>query len=165
MYSHREYSSFAGLCQKMSEMTYDTKIVKRQVMRDASVGVCKKKKNNNKIARYLGSKQDACSASGGHHRKRARCKLLWTMIGQGVRRRDAQRQAVYLKIGDYPLKHWSVTQATMSLSPAKAEAQTITKRETHNLELWTDSLSARAISQRLGPDRRAKHLEVQTMRV
>ena len=31
------------------------------------------------------------------------------------------------------------------------------------IELWTDSSSAKAIMQRLGPGRRAKHLEVQTM--
>ncbi len=31
------------------------------------------------------------------------------------------------------------------------------------IELWTDSSSAKAILQRLGPGRRAKHLEVQTM--
>ena len=31
------------------------------------------------------------------------------------------------------------------------------------IELWTDSSNAKAIIQRLGPGRRAKHLEVQTM--
>ena len=31
------------------------------------------------------------------------------------------------------------------------------------IEVWTDSSSAKAIIQRLGPGRRAKHLEVQTM--
>ena len=35
--------------------------------------------------------------------------------------------------------------------------------ETRNVELWTSSSSARAISQRLGPQRRANYLEVQTM--
>ena len=35
--------------------------------------------------------------------------------------------------------------------------------EPSNLELWTDSSSARAISQRLGPGRRATQLEVQTV--
>ena len=31
------------------------------------------------------------------------------------------------------------------------------------IEVWTDSSSAKAIMQRLGPGRRAKHLEVQTL--
>ena len=31
------------------------------------------------------------------------------------------------------------------------------------IEVWTDSSSAKAIMQRLGPARRAKHVEVQTM--
>ena len=34
---------------------------------------------------------------------------------------------------------------------------------TFKIEVWTDSSSAKAIIQRLGPGRRAKHLEVQTM--
>ena len=76
-------------------------------------------------------------------------------------------------------RHWSVTQATVSLSSAESEAKAITKgctealhvkhllehqtARTFNIELWTDSSSATAIIQRLGPGRRAKHLEVQTM--
>ena len=74
---------------------------------------------------------------------------------------------------------WSVTQATVSLSSAKSEAKAITKgciealyvkhvlehqtARRFKIELWTDSTSAKAIMQRLGPGRRAKHLEVQTM--
>ena len=66
-----------------------------------------------------------------------------------------------------------------SLNSGEAEARTITKGcvecihaknllegltgETHNLEVWTDSSSARAISQRLGPGRRAKQFGVWTM--
>ena len=34
---------------------------------------------------------------------------------------------------------------------------------TFKIEVWTDSSSAKAIIQRLGPGRRAKHLEVQAM--
>ena len=67
----------------------------------------------------------------------------------------------------------------MSLSSAESEAKAITKgciealyvkhllehqtARPFKIELWTDSSSAKAILQRLGPRRRAKHLGVQTM--
>ena len=77
----------------------------------------------------------------------------------------------------FTVRHWSVTQATVSLSSAESEAKAITKKGCtealyvkHLLEhqtarpfkneVWTDSSS---VLQRLGPRRRAKHLEVQTM--
>ena len=70
------------------------------------------------------------------------------------------------------------THATTSLSSTEADAKAIRTGcvegscaknlleeltgETHNLDFWTDSWSAGAISQRLEPRRRAKHLDVQT---
>ena len=67
----------------------------------------------------------------------------------------------------------------MSLSSAELEAKAITKgciealhvkhllehqtARPFKIEVWTDSSSAKAILQRLGPGRRAKHLEVETM--
>ena len=72
-----------------------------------------------------------------------------------------------------------MTQATVSLSSAESEAKAITKgciealnvehllehqtAGTFKIEVWTDNRSAKAIIQRLGPGRRAKHVEVQTM--
>ena len=79
----------------------------------------------------------------------------------------------------FTLRHWPVTQETVSQSSAESEAKAITKgciealyvkhllehqtARTFKIEVWTDSSSAKAIMQRLGPGRRAKHLEVQTM--
>ena len=85
-----------------------------------------------------------------------------------------------LAIGScFTVRHWSVTQATVSLPSAESEAKAITKgciealyvkhllehqtARPFKIELWTDSSSAKAIMQCLGPGRRAKHLEVQTM--
>ena len=74
----------------------------------------------------------------------------------------------------FTVRHWSVTQATVTI-PTKSitkgciealyvkhllEHQTA---RTFKIEVWTDSSSAKAIIQRLGPGRRVKHLEVQTM--
>ena len=79
----------------------------------------------------------------------------------------------------FTVRHWSVTQAIVSLSSAESEAQAITKgcvealyvrhllehqtARPLKIEAWTDSSSAKAIMQRLGPGRRAKHLEVHTL--
>ena len=79
----------------------------------------------------------------------------------------------------YTVRHWSVTQASVSLSSAESEAKAITKgcvgalyvkhllehqtARTFKIEVWTDSSSAKAVIQRLGPGRRGKHLVVQTM--
>ena len=79
----------------------------------------------------------------------------------------------------FTLRHWSATQATVSLSSAESEAKAITKgciealyvkhllehqtARTFKIAVWTDSSSAKAIMQRLGPRRRAKHLEAQTL--
>ena len=79
----------------------------------------------------------------------------------------------------FTVRHWSVTQATVSPSSAESEAKAITEgciealyvkhllehltARPFKIEVRTDSSSAKAIMQRLGPGRRAKHLEVKTM--
>ena len=79
----------------------------------------------------------------------------------------------------FTVRHWSVTQATVSLSSAESEAKAITKgciealyvkhllehqsARPFKVEVWTDGSSAKVMMQRLGPGRIAKHLEVQTM--
>ena len=78
----------------------------------------------------------------------------------------------------FTVRRWSVTQATVSISSAESEAKAITKgciealyvkhllehqtARPFKIEVWSDSSSAKAIMQRLGPGRRARHLEVQT---
>ena len=69
-----------------------------------------------------------------------------------------------------------MTQATVSLSSADSEAKATTKgciealqvnifwiARLFKIEVWTDSNSAKAIMQRPGPGRRAKHLEMQSL--
>ena len=84
-----------------------------------------------------------------------------------------------LKIGEYPTKHCSVTQATISLNSAEAGAKAIAQGcvegvyaknllegptcEVSQLEIRTDCSSPRAMSQGLVTRRRAKHLVVQTI--
>ena len=96
------------------------------------------------------------------------------------RPKDSSTSGGVLAIGPcFTFRHWSVTQATISLSSAESEAKAITKgciealcvkhllehqtARPFKIEVWTDSSSAKVIMQRLGPGHRAKHLEVQTM--
>ena len=67
----------------------------------------------------------------------------------------------------FTVRHWSVTQATVSLSSAESEAKAMRKgciealyakhllehpaSKPFKIEVWTDSSSAKAIVQRLGP--------------
>ena len=102
--------------------------------------------------------------------------------GLKIQRQGAPRQEQYwqLAIGPcFTVRHWSVTQATVSRSSAESEAKAIAKgcieafhvkhllehqtARPFKIEVWTDNSSAKAIMQRHGQGRRAKHLEVQTM--
>ena len=82
-------------------------------------------------------------------------------------------------VGNRSVLHSStLEQATLSISSAESEAKAITKgciealyvkhllelqtARPFKIEVWSDSSSAKAIMQRLGPGRRARHLEVQT---
>ena len=53
----------------------------------------------------------------------------------------------------FTLRHWSVTRTTVVIT------------RTFKIAIGTDSSSAKAIMQRLEPGRRAKHLEIHTLRV
>ena len=79
----------------------------------------------------------------------------------------------------FTVRHWSVTQATVSLSSAESEAKAITKSfiealyvkhllehqtaRQFTIKVWTDSSIAKGIMQRPGPGRRATHLKRQTL--
>ena len=91
---------------------------------------------------------------------------------------------IWWSVGNRSVLHSSTLvrdTATVSLSSAESEAKEITKgciealyvkhllehqtARPFKIEVWTNSSSAKAIMQRLGPGRRAKHLEVKTMLV
>ena len=146
-------------------------------MREAAGPTTASKTKLKRIARYLKGRQ--------------RCVLNFPWVGKlddvihvtvdadwaGNPKTRCSTSGGVLAIGPcFTLHHWSVTQATVSLSSAESEAKAITKgciealyvkhlleHQTFKIEVWTDSSSAKAIIQRLGPRRRAKHLEVQTM--
>ena len=152
----------------------------KEIMREAAGPITASKTKLKRIARYLKGRQ--------------RCVLNFPWVAKlgdvihvtvdadwaGDPKTRCSTSGGVLAIGPcFTVRHWSVTQATVSLSSAESEAKAITKgciealyvkhllehqtARTFKIELWTDSSSAKAIMQRLGPGRRAKHLEVQTM--
>ena len=172
---HREFRSGAGICQYMT-ITFSTK----EIMREAAGPTTAVKTKLKRIARFLKGRQ--------------RCVLNLPWVGKlddvihvtvdadwaGDPKTRCSTSGGGLAIGPcYTVRHWSVTQATVSLFLAESEAKALTtgciealyvknllEHQTarpFKIELWTDSSSAKAIMQRLGPGSRAKHLEVQTM--
>ena len=174
---HREFRSGAGICQSMTEQRFDIAFSAKEFMRMAAGPTTASKTKLKRIARHL---------KGGQRRV-----LNFPWVGKlddvihvtmdadwaGDPKTKCSTSGGVLAIGPcFTVRHWSVTQATVSLSSAESEAKAITKgcieavcvkhlleRQTARpikIVVWTDSSSAKAIMQRLGPGRRAKHLEV-----
>ena len=172
---HREFRSGALFCQYMTEQRFDIAFSTKENMREAAGPTTASKKQLKRIARYL----------TGHQR----CVLNFPWVGKlddvihvtvdqdwaGDPKTRCSTSGGVLAIGPcFTVRHWSVTQGTVSLSSAESEAQAITKgcieslyvkhlledqtARPFKIEVWTGSSSARAIMQRLGPGRRAKHL-------
>ena len=165
---------------ELIEQRFDIAFSTKEIMREAAGPTTASKTKLKRIARYLKGRQ--------------RCVLNFPWVGKlddvihvtvdadwaGNPKTRCSTSGGALAIGPcFTVRHWSVTQATVSLSSAESEAKAITKgciealyvkhllehqtARTFKIEVWTDSSSAKAIIQRLGPGRRAKQLEVQTM--
>ena len=146
-------------------------------MREAAGPTTASKAMLKRIARFLKGRQRCVlnfpwvGKAGRRHPCDCGCRL-------GLRPKDKVLH-VWWSVGNrsalHSVRHWSVTQGTVSLFSAESEAKAITKgciealhvehqtARPFKIEVWTDSSSAKAIMQRHGPGRRAKHLEVQTM--
>ena len=166
----------------MTEQRFDISFSTKEIMGEAAGPTTASKTQLKRIARYLKGRQ--------------RCVLNFPWVAKledvihvtvdadwaGDPKTRCSTSGGVLAIGPcFTVRHWSVTQATVSLSSAESEAKAITKgsiealcvkhllehqtERTFKIEVWTDSSRAKAIVQRLGPGRRATHLEVQTMRV
>ena len=171
---HREFRSGAGICQNMTEERFDIAFSTKEIMREAAGPTTASRTNLKRIARYLKGRQRCVlefplgEKAGRRHPCDRGCRLGWRpgMLATGP---------------CFTVRHWSVPKATVSLSSAESEAKAITKgciealyvkhvlehqtARPFKIEVWMDSSSAKAIMQRLGPARRAKHLELQTMQV
>ena len=161
-----------GICQYMTERRFDIAFSTMEIMREAAGPTTASKTKWKRIARYLKGRQRCVLNSPWVDVIHVTVDADWA--GDPMTR--CSTSGGVLAIGPcFTVRHWSVAQATVSLSSAESEARAITKgciealyvkhqtARPFKIEVWTDSSSAKAIMQRLGPGRRAKHLEVQTM--
>ena len=112
---HREFRPGAGICQYMTEQRFDIAFSTKEIMKEAAGPTTASKTELKRIARYLKGRQRCVFTLGrqvGRHRPcDGGCRLGWRPNG-GV-----------LAIGPcFTVRHWSVTQATVSLSSAESEA-------------------------------------------
>ena len=164
---HREFRSGAGICRCMTEQRFD---------------IAFSAKNQERGSRTDHSLKDEIEENRALPQRTSAMCVEFPLGGKAGRhpKTRCSTSGGVLAIGPcFTFRHWSVTQATVSLSSAESEAKAITKgcneamcvkhllehqtARPFKIEVWTDSSSARAVMQRLGPGRRAKHLEVQTM--
>ena len=177
---HREFRSGAGICQYMTEQRFDIAFSTKEIMREAAGPTTASKTKLKRIPRYLEGRQ-RCVLNFPWVRKLD--DVIHVTVAADWAGDPKTRCSTFggvLAIGPcFTVRHWSVTQTTVSLSSAESEAKEITKgciealyvkhllehqtARPFKIELWTDCSSAKAIMQRLGPGRRAKHFEVQTM--
>ena len=173
---HREFRS----CQYMTEQRFDIAFSTKEIMRKAAGPTTASMTKLKRIARYLKGRQRYVLNFPWVRKLDDIIHVTVDADWAGNPKTRCSTSGGVLAIGPcFTSRHWSVTQATVSLSSAESEAKAITKdcmealyvkhllehqtARTFKIELWTDSSSAKAIIQRLGPGRRAKHLEVQTM--
>ena len=160
---HREFRSGAGICQYVTEQRFDIAFSTKKITREAAGPTTASKTKLKRIARYLEG--------------RRRCVLNFPCVGKLD---DVIHVTVDADWAGNPKTRCSTSGGVLAIGPCftvpESEAKAITKgciealyvkhllehqtARTFKIEVWTD---AKAIIQRLGPGRRAKHLEVQTM--
>ena len=177
---HREFRSGAGICQYMTEQRFDIAFSTKEIMREAAGPTTASKTRVKRIARYLKGRQQCVLNLPGVDQLEDVIHVTVDADSAGDPKTRCSTSGGVLTIGPcFTVRHWSVTQPTVSLSSAESEAKAITKGcveglymkyllEHHiarpfKIEVWTDSSSAKAIMRRLGSRRRAKHLEVPTL--
>ena len=125
---HREFRSGAGICQYMTEQRFDNSFSTKEIMREAAGPTTASKTKLKRIARYFKGRQ--------------RCVLNFPWVGKlddvihvtvdadwaGDPKGRCSTSGGVLAIGPcFTVRHWSVTQATVSLSSAESEAKAIPK--------------------------------------
>ena len=177
---HREIRSSAGICQYMTERRSDIAFSTKEIMREAAGPTTASKTMLKRIACYLRGRQRCVLNFPWVGKLDDIIHVTVDADWAGNPKTRCSTSGGVLALGScFTLRHLSVTQATVSLSSAESEARAITKgciealyvkhllvnqtALTFKIELWTESSSAKAIIQRLGPGRKEKQLEVQTM--
>ena len=180
--SHRLYRSCTGIAQYMSEFRMDISYAVKELAKEASQPAEGSMRRLKRLGRYLRGRPQAVltipwsKSQSESHTVHVVVDSDWA--GDAKTRRSTSGGTAF--IDNCPLKHWSTTQATISLSSAEAELKSIVKGaiegiyirnvlsqqaapKKYELIVWTDSSSAKAIMQRLGTGRRAKHIDIQSL--
>ena len=163
---HREFRSGAGICQYMIEQRFDNAFSTKEVMREAAGPTTASKTKLKRIARYLKGRQRGVLNFHWVAKLEDVTHVTVDADWAGDPKTRCSTSGEVLTIGPcFTVRHWSVTQATVSLSSAESEAKAITKgcfealyvkhlpehqtARPFKIEVWTDSSSAKAIMQRL----------------
>ena len=177
---HREFRSGTGICQFVKEQRFDIAFSTKDIMREAAGPTTASKTKLKRIARCLKGRQRCVLNVPWVGKLDDVIHVTVDADWAGDPKTRCSTSGGVLAIGPcFTVRHWSVTRATVSLSSAESEAKAITKgciealyvkhllehqtARPFEIDVWTDSSSPKANMQRLGPGRRAKHLEVQTM--
>ena len=125
---HREFRFGAGICQNITEQRFDIAFSTKEIMREAAGPTTASKTKVKRIARYLEGRQ--------------RCVLNFPWVTKledvihvtvdadwaGDPKTTCSTSGAVLAIGPcFTVRHWSVTQATVSLSSTESEVKAITK--------------------------------------
>ena len=167
--------------QYMTEQRFDIAFSTKEIMREAAGPTTASKTKLKRIARYLKGRQRKVLNFPWVAKLEDVIHVTVDAAWAGDPKTRCLTSGGVLAIGPcFAVRHWSVTQAIchyrrLSQRPRRSRRgcfealyvrHLLEHRQTartFKIEVWTDSRSAKAITQRLGPGRRAKHLEVQTM--
>ena len=165
---HRELRSGAGICQYMTEQRFDIAFSTKEIMREAAGPTTVSRTKLKRTARHFKGRQRSVLNFPWVAKLEDVIHVTVDADWAGDPKTRCSTSGGVLAIGPcFTVRHWSVSQATVSLSSAESEAKAVTKgciealyvkhllehqtARTFKIEVWTDSSSAKAIIQRLGP--------------
>ena len=125
---HREFRSGAGICQYMTEQRFDVAFSTKEIMRDAAGPTTASKAKLKRITRYIKGRQ-RCVLN--FHWVTTLDDVIHVTVDAdwaGDPKTRCFTSGGVLAFGPcFTVRHWSVTQATVSLSSAESEAKAMTK--------------------------------------
>ena len=171
---HREYRGGAGLLQCMAEHRVDAAFATKELMRSAHSPSEKSWQQLKRVGRYLaGAKR--CVIDFEWQEPTAMVTIYVDSDWAGDTKERRSTSGGVLMLGKHLIKHWTSTQATISLSSAEAESKAVTKGCIEGLgfkhtlgcqgyevilTILTDASGALGMLKRLGTGKRCRHLEV-----
>ena len=125
---HREFRSGAGICQYMTEQRFDIAFSTKEIMRDSAGPTTASKTKLKRIARYLKGRQRCVQNFHWVGKLDGAVHVTVDADWAGDPKTRCSTSGGVLAVGScFTVRHWSVTQATVSLSLAESDAKAITK--------------------------------------